>query len=134
MTQADIIAFHDSFERCMWRPDFFDIFYDHFLKSSPQVALKFQGTNFDRQKRLLKLSLHMMMGALVWHSANYSMLTPVAKRHSRKEKDIPPHLYTLWMDSLIFAVKTCDPYFKPQVEKNWRTAMQPGIDYIISFY
>jgi hypothetical protein len=30
MTETDIIAFHDSFERCMASGRFVDVFYDHF--------------------------------------------------------------------------------------------------------
>jgi len=39
-----------------------------------------------------------------------------------------------WLDSLIFAARTCDPLFDAATEKNWREAMQPGIDYVVSFY
>jgi len=38
------------------------------------------------------------------------------------------------LDSLIFAAKTCDPSFDAETETDWRTAMQPGIDYIVSLY
>jgi hypothetical protein len=56
MTEANIIAFNESFERCMASGRFFDVFYDHFLGSSSEIAAKFQGTDFGRQKRMLKLS------------------------------------------------------------------------------
>ena len=135
MTESKITAFHDSFERCMATgPRFFDVFYDHFLKSSPEIVAKFQGTDLKRQKQNLRLSLHMMVGALVLHSPDYSMLAYVAEHHAHANRDIPPHLYPLWLDSLIFAAKTCDPSFDAETEKNWRTAMQPGIDYIVSLY
>lgn len=134
MIDTEITAFHESFERCMVSgPFFFDVFYDQFL-SSPEVATKFQGTNFKRQKRMLKLSLYVMLGAVVLKSTDYSMLTAIARRHARDDKDIPPHLYTLWLDSLIFAANTCDPDFNAQIEAIWRKAMQPGIDYIASFH
>jgi hemoglobin-like flavoprotein len=135
MTEGEIAAFHDSFQRCMETGlRFVDVFYDHFLKSSPEITAKFRGTDFRRQKHKLQLSLHMMVGALVLHSPDYSMLAYVAEHHARTNWDIPPHLYPLWLDSLIFAVKTCDPSFDGETEKNWRTAMQPGIDYIVSLY
>ena len=135
MTEAEIATFHDSFQRCMATGGrFFDVFYDHFLKSSPEIAAKFQRTDLKRQKQKLKLSLHMMVGALVLHSADYSMLAYVAERHAHTNWDIPPNLYQFWLDSLIFAAKTCDSSFDAETEKNWRTAMQPGIDYIVSLY
>jgi hemoglobin-like flavoprotein len=134
MTEADIIIFQESFERCMVASRFLDTFYDHFLKSSPEVAAKFQGTDFTRQKRMLKVSLYAMVGALVLHSADYSILESTARRHARTDREIPPHLYALWLDSLIFAAKICDPIFDAKAEQNWREAMQSGIDYIVSFY
>jgi hypothetical protein len=134
MTDAEITALHESFERCMVSGRrFFDVFYDHFL-SSPEIAAKFQGTDFKRQKRMLKLSLYVMLGAVVLKSADYSMLTAIARRHARNDRDIPPHLYALWLDSLIFAANTCDWDFNDRIEAIWRKAMQPGTDYMASFH
>jgi len=134
MNDAEIVAFHESFERCMVSARrFFDIFYDHFLLS-PEVAAKFEETDFNRQKEMLKLSLYVMLGAAVLKSADYSMLNAIARRHARDEKNIPPHLYPIWLDSLILAARKCDWAFDNRAEANWRKAMQPGIDYIASFY
>jgi hypothetical protein len=83
---------------------------------------------------MLKLSLYVMLGAVVLKSADYSMLAALARRHARNDKNIPPHLYALWLDSLMFAAKKCDWAFGDQTEAIWRKAMQPGIDYIASFY
>jgi hemoglobin-like flavoprotein len=136
MSESDIAAFHDSFERCMEAGSrrFFDIFYDHFLRSSPEVSAKFQGTDFKRQKWVLRSSLYVMVSAVVTRSVDYSALTGIARRHARANRDIPPHLYVLWLDSLIFAARNCDPSFDAASEKTWREAMQRGIDYIASFY
>jgi hypothetical protein len=134
MTDAEITAFHESFERCMVSGRrFFDVFYNQFLLS-PEVAAKFQGTDFERQKRMLKLSLYVMLGVVVLKSSAYSMLVAIARRHGRDDRNIPPHLYTLWLDSLIFAARKCDWAFNDQIEAVWRKAMQPGIDYIASFH
>ncbi len=135
MIEADIVVFHDSFERCMATgPRFFDVFYDRFLRSSPEVSVKFRDADFNRQKRMLRFSLYKMVAAVVSHSVDRSPLGPIAQRHARADRDIPPHLYALWLDSLIEAVRTCDPHFDAVTEKTWREAMQPGIDYIVSFY
>jgi hypothetical protein len=75
-----------------------------------------------------------MVSALVLHSVDYSVLSDLAQRHARSDRDISPHLYPLWLDSLIFAAKTCDRFFNDKIEASWRQAMQPGIDYLISFY
>ena len=111
-----------------------DVFYDDFLRSSPEVAAKFQGTDFARQKQVLKTSLYVMMSAFVLRTADYSALAQTARRHSKTAIDIPPQLYVLWLDSLVNAARTCDPSFDEEIEANWREAMQPGIDYLISFH
>ncbi len=67
-------------------------------------------------------------------SADYSILAALARRHARNDKNIPPHHYALWVDSLMFVAKKCDWAFDDQTEAIWRKAMQPGIDYIASFY
>jgi hypothetical protein len=134
MNEANIIAFNESFERCMASGRFFDVFYDHFLGSSSEIAAKFQGTDFGRQKRMLKLSLYTMVGAVVLRSPDYSALYNLALRHARTGSDIPPHLYPLWLDSLIFAARICDREFDAKIEANWRELIQPGVDYIVSLY
>lgn len=135
MTEPNIIAFHESFDRCMTSPHrFFDVFYDDFLRSSPEVAAKFQSTDFARQKQMLKTSLYVMMSAVVLRTADYSALASTARRHSRTGIDIPRQLYGLWLDSLVNAARICDPSFDDEIEMNWREAMLPGIDYLISFY
>lgn len=137
---AGLIAFRESFDRCMASPVFFDLFYDHFLKSSPEVREKFRRTNLARQKRALKASLYLIAEAVVLHSSDLSLardlsqLKEVAQRHSRSQANICPHLYALWLDSLLFAVKETDREFDARIEAAWRMAMQPGIDYITSVY
>ena len=134
MTERDIITFQDSFGRCMASSAFFDIFYDHFLNSSPEVAEKFRNTDFALQKRALRQSLYLIMDAVVRRIADYSALERIALRHSRSQADISAHLYAVWLDSLLFAVKACDPRFNAEIETTWRNAMRPGMDYMISFY
>jgi truncated hemoglobin YjbI len=135
MTESGIYAFHESFQRCMDSPrGFFDVFYAHFLQSSPDVAAKFSSTDFVRQKQMLKMSLYAMMSAVVLRTMDYGALVPVGRRHARAELNIPPHLYDLWLNSLVNAARACDPKFDADIESHWRDAMQPGIDYIVSLY
>ena len=140
MNDAELIIFRKSFDCCMASPVFFDLFYDHFLKSSPEVGEKFRHTDFARQKGALKASLHLIADAIVLDSSDLSrsrnllQMQEVAQRHSRSQANIPPHLYILWLDSLLFAVKETDRNFDAEVEAAWRMGMQSGINYILSFY
>jgi hypothetical protein len=45
--------------------------------------------------------------------------------------NIPQELFGCWLNSLIEAVRECDPAFDADVEKAWRTLGQEVIDYFI---
>src|SRR5215471_9068370 len=53
-------GFDESLRRCNTHPAFLDRFYDKFLTSSPKVREKFTHTDFVRQQRALRASLHLM--------------------------------------------------------------------------
>ena len=134
MLPEDIDAVVASYHRSMHGGVFTDTFYDIFLAKSPEVAQKFRHTDFAHQKLALRQSLLMM---IVFNRDSVSVrgeLEALGERHSRQNVDIPPHLYTLWLDALCEALQLNDPKFAPQMEKKWRGAMQPGIDLIISRY
>ena len=61
MSPIVLAVFEASLKRCEARPDFFDVFYEKFLASSPEVASKFAHTDFDRQKAALRTSLHHLL-------------------------------------------------------------------------
>ncbi len=62
------------------------------------------------------------------------VLLEIAIKHDAQHHDIKPHLYLLWLDSLIAAVSDSDPLFDNKIEKAWRIVMQKGIDYMIGQY
>jgi hypothetical protein len=61
MDRAVLDTLDKSLERCTSRSQFVDLFYTKFLASSPKVREKFNDTDFVRQKRALKASLHMIL-------------------------------------------------------------------------
>jgi hemoglobin-like flavoprotein len=134
MTEQDIALFNDSLERCTARPGFLDRFYNLFLASSPEVAEKFSRTDFRRQKRVLKASLYMMMFAAEGKAEGHVHLQRIAKLHSRTDLDIRPHLYELWLDCLLQAVRAYDRRFTPETERVWRRMMESGIEFMKSQY
>lgn len=123
-----IETFNDSFERCNGDPAFLERFYTIFISSNSEVAEKFKNTDMENQKSVLLISLSYMMMA---HKSP-QVLDKMAVRHSARHLDIQPHLYALWLDCMVEAVKATDSYFDDGVERAWRKMMQPGIDYIIS--
>ena len=116
--------FNDSFERCINDPLFIDQFYKTFLASSDEVSAAFKDTDMETQKSML-------MASLVYMSQGHDdALVSIAEKHNH----IKPHLYTLWLDSLVAAAKSIDPLFDVKTEVLWRETLQPGIDFMIGKY
>lgn len=133
MNETILATFDESLKRCNAVPDFLDRFYDRFIASSPKVAEKFAHTNFIRQKRALRASLHLLLIAAedeVKGPDRY--LRDLAASHGRAHLDITAELYDLWLDSLIATVSECDPNFDSEVENAWERVMMVGIHYMIS--
>jgi hypothetical protein len=61
-------------------------------------------------------------------------LERIVPRHSRSGLGIGPHLYDLWLDCLIQAVRECDPLFGEETERAWHRVMRVGIELLKSRY
>jgi len=130
----DLDAVTASYHRCRASEGFVDTFYAHFLAKSEEVARKFQRTDFARQKLLLRESLLAMLLLNLNSADAREELERLAERHSRQGLDIGPHLYELWLDALCEAIEKHDPKFTPKLRDQWRAAMRPGIDLLVSRY
>jgi len=135
MDATTLEVFDRSLRRCDALPYFLDIFYTKFLDSSPEVAKKFVNTDFVRQKRALRASLHhLLLAAQDQEKGPDAYLAGVAERHGAGQLEIGAELYDLWLDSLLATVKECDPEFSPEVEKAWEDVMMVGIQYLCRSY
>lgn len=134
MNEQEIELFNDSLERCTRASGFLDRFYELFLASSEEVPQKFKHTDFRKQKRVLKISLYMMMLVTEGKVEGDAHLERIARLHSRRELDIKPELYELWLDCLIRAVKDFDPLCNRETERVWRKIMRAGIEFMKSKY
>lgn len=128
-------VFEKSLQRCTANSGFFDLFYDTFLSSAPKVKAKFAHTDFDRQKRMLERSFRLIL----WASEDPEKgperyLEHLAVRHSARDLDIGSEYYDLWLDSLLAAVRECDPECNHEVEDSWEQVMGIGIDYMVRSY
>lgn len=134
MLPPDLDSVTHSYHRCLSSERFLDTFYEKFLGKSDEIASKFRMTDFDRQKRMLRESLLMM----VMFNRDPEMLeedmTALATRHGRQGVDIPARLYAHWLDALCEAVKEHDPQYSADIGMKWRKAMEQGIKFIISRY
>lgn len=135
MEEKIIRAFDASLRRCDAVPDFLDRFYERFLGSSPKVRAKFENTNFERQKRLLRASFYLILMAAEDRDGDPGVyLEKIALRHSTADLNIGAELYDLWLDSLLEVVKECDPHFDSEVEEAWERMMGVGISYLLRRY
>ena len=124
-----------SLNRCGANPVFLDRFYEIFLASSPKVLAMFEHTNFYRQKRALQASLHgMLLHVRGNDAATDPYLLEVAQRHNRGNLGVGAELYDLWLDSLLAAVRECDPQCTTAVLAAWEQAMMLGIEFFLSHY
>lgn len=125
-----------SYGRCLLANkdvSLFDRFYDVFLESQPSFKQMFANTDFERQKRLLKAGVNMM---LMYAKDNGAVmgLNDIQKTHSHAYLNIKPELYGYWKNSLIKVIEEYDNQFNPVLKAHWNQALDQGIDYIKSGY
>lgn len=135
MDPATLRTFEQSLGRCTAQPGFLDLFYETFLASSPKVREKFAGTDFVRQKRMLHASFNIMLRAAQNDAeGGLDYLEDLARRHGAGQLAIGAELYDLWLDSLLVAVRSCDPGADAEVEAAWERVMGIGITYLCARY
>lgn len=123
-----------SYERCAAAPDFFEAFYRNFLAACPQVTPLFAHTDFERLHRLLRHALGLLLAFPGRHASDPNLLARIAERHSRRDLNIDPALYRLFIDSLVDTVKHYDPEYTPAIEAAWRSTVAKGVAYMQSKY
>ncbi len=131
---SNLDAVTASYRRCRSNEGFIDTFYEHFLAKSPEVSEKFRGTDFARQKLMLRESLLAMLLFNLGSDLAREELEQLGERHSRHGVNIPSHLYDLWLDSLCEAVEQYDPEFTSELRDQWKQAMRPGIELMVARY
>jgi len=135
MDEKTLKTFEESLARCNTNPRFLDRFYETFLASSFKVHDKFAHTDFVRQKRALRASLHLMLlVASDEEKGPEHYLRDLAELHSSRERNIGAEFYDLWLDSLLTTVRECDSQYSPEVEHAWEKVMMIGIRYLLSHY
>lgn len=125
-----------SYGRCLLDPNFLFRFYEIFMDRHELIRPLFAETDFNRQTTALRHGLSMMIRYME-NPADVVVtdgLRRIRKSHGQHHLNIHPRLYDYWFDSLIQAVSECDPQYNHRIEKAWRIAMKPGIDFIRSGY
>ena len=123
-----------SFQRCEAEGEFADQFYEIFLNSSPDIAPLFATTDFEKQRKLLRATVYILVTRDVDDPQANEALERIGRSHGRSELDIQPVLYELWLDSVCEAVRKMDSEWTPALERAWRDQLRPGIALITSLY
>ena len=123
-----------SYQRCCEQPEFFQSFYRNCFAACPEAAPRFARTDFERQNRLLRHALGLLLIFPKQPELEPSLLARVAGRHSRRDLDVPPSLYPPFVGSLIATVRQYDPDFTPEVEEAWRRTVDKGVQYMTARY
>ena len=123
-----------SFDRCEATGGFAEIFYNLFLRSSPEVEPFFAETDFDKQRHVLRDSVHMMVTRDVLEPRMRAMLDQLGLAHSRNEYNVLPRLYELWLDGVCETVEMLDPGWDAELERKWRARLRPGLQIIMAAY
>lgn len=133
--RPEVGVFNDSLARCLRTERLFHRFLELFLASSEEVRAKFLDTDFSRQRRMLQNSFYMLMEYVGLGSPeSQAYLERIAVEHGKERRDVAPHLYDLWLECLLRAVKDCDPRYSPEVEAAWRYMMGAGIAFLKARY
>jgi len=130
-------TFNDSYERVMNKSaksgEFFSAFYVLLVGKSAEAASKFRDTDMDKQVRMLHASVSLLM-VFYGKDSQDDYLQKLAERHSKRGADIPPRLYSVWLDCLIETVGRFDPKFNADVATAWRAVFSKGIEFMTSRY
>ena len=134
MVNCDLPSVGRSYGRCIVEERFLVAFYDNLFNASPLVAQAFTGTSVARRQELLKdsVSFVLMYAKYGDGSSAAQKLQRVGEIHSRTMANVEPTLYPLWVQALIDAVKAFDDKFDANLEADWRIAVRPAIDLLIS--
>lgn len=123
-----------SYQRCCETPDFFEAFYHNFLAAPPEARPRFANTDFERQNKLLRHALGLLLAFPNQPATEPTLLTRVTERHSRRDLDLAARLYPAFVDSFMATVKQYDAPFSPEIEDAWRHTVDKGVTYMISPY
>jgi hemoglobin-like flavoprotein len=111
---------------------FAERFYQIFLPADPRFNSLFQKTDFARQKELLMHGIFSLLEYAQGSATGSLAIKRLGTLHSRNRMNISADMYPIWIDCLVKTVGELDPKFNRGLEKDWREAVQKGIDAMIS--
>lgn len=134
MEKTVIDAVKQSYGRALANKGLMTSFYKKFMASNPAIARKFAGTDLEKQKEVLKMSLSMAIlfpqdNVIAKHS-----MAKVRETHCQSKLNISPELYDNWLNSLVSVIEESDPEFTSELEQQWRDVLNHTINFIKEGY
>lgn len=121
-----------SYGRSCNNPAFYEDFYNAFMNKSADIRAMFINTDMAAQRGLLR-------GGIMWlvmyaRGMSDNKIRALGESHSRKNMNINPAHYSLWMDALMETLSKHDPQFDAELERTWRATLRPAIEIIQTMY
>jgi hemoglobin-like flavoprotein len=113
---------------------FADRFYNLLLGANVKIRALFNDTNFSEQKKALIDGIYVLIDYSEGGPLGKMSINRLSEKHNRSQMNVPADLYEIWVDCFIQALSEKDPEFSQSLEKEWREALKPGIDQMISEY
>ena len=131
---------------------FFEAFYNEFMRISPEAENKFkvlEESGFRNQFDKLRESIFILFLFADNKPDNVepNVLTRIAQKHNKRNYDIPPPMYTDFMQALTNTVCGAPPFVvaydeqckksendKERIKAAWGKALEPGIEYMKKRY
>ncbi|HAA23027.1 MAG TPA: hypothetical protein DCR93_06545 [Cytophagales bacterium] len=125
MENIDLLKRHHG--RLLSKSDFFEVFYDTFLESHPDIKQYFMGVEMENQRKLLRHGLNQMVMHADNNFAGTHGLQRIRSTHAPGRLGIPHHLYSHWKASFFAAIKQVDPDYTPQIIAAWENMLDLSI-------
>jgi truncated hemoglobin YjbI len=117
----------ESLGRCVACETFLQRFYELFTASSPRVAELFRNTDFERQKKMLRDSLYVMLVAAgTTKGPAHDEVERLARLH--RDLGVTHDMFRLWLDALVEAAREHDVHFEEELEDDWRASLSAPIE------
>lgn len=123
-----------SLDRCLASGDLFERFYDRLMRTSPEIAERFRGTDMTGQKRILHHAINLVLAFFEHDPIGAWAIERVRRSHARSGLDIAPRLYEPWREAFLATIEELDAGMDDAVEIAWRVVLQSTIDYVAAGY
>jgi len=134
LDKTSIDEVQNSYGRCLNKGNFIASFYERFLANGPEIASKFEKTDFDEQHKLLRHGINLMIMYASDNVVGTSGLKRIKESHSKARLNIEPRFYEVWKQSLLDTVADHDRKYDFSVRMAWSDVLDKGISYIAAGY